>query len=980
MKRRTRQFGITRYLRHTTDGKCSTFVIMVAIMTTFTVVILPILQQQQQQQQQQRYQNFVVYGLTLQRQQWHHHHQQQQQRFDRIPTNAVTTTLHTAFIRKNEKLSLYSPRHLYDTSSSPSSSPSPSSSFLCLANTDQQYWNTNNSTDNYGSFSNNNDDTSTGTGTLPREKNENRNSDENSNNFSPNQGNTNDALPNQKRTNNSSNRKDDQTGEFRPNHVEYLRQYPQLKRQRRQLQRQQLDLQQQQRRQQQYQLQQQQEQQQKLQYQQQLQYQQHLQYQQQQQLQYQQQEQQQHQAQQQQQQQQLQQQQLQQLEYQQQLQQEQEQQQLQQQRQEYQQQLQQQQQQQEYQYQLQQKQKQQRQEFERQQQQQQQEEDSEKYHQDHSHHQRDIQSLLNWATSMGVTVAPGITWNENTPGDWSVQLTDTSALEVGTPVMTIPNHLILSSQDYSSPSSPSSSTYSIDSSSTSTSSSSSSYDLQTWLQHYCEKQQNDNNKNGTERKENICKNIPEILLMIRVLNEIALYDQSKWYPWLNSLPVSFTTGLYWNDMERSYAIQHHQRDTMPSSKTSARMGTTSTTSTSTIPTVDQFLKQQDIQWEFCSNAILDLLFFSSRDENGKQQRRPSSHSDHTGRNISTRSPPRVPKALQEWVSEYYGTCFIDDENTGTTDYNKKEQEEEFLEILKWTFSVVFTRSWRTPDGQHANIVPLGDSFNHHSQNANIQPSLNKKNSNGNNNNKNVDAATSDDSLQLVLTRKDATTSSTTGNTMTKPSKTNDLYLSYGMSQFPARFLVVFGFCDQSAPYVDAHIDTETLKPTTTTAAKAATTPTTTADDESLMMLIDPMQLVISTKGGVIAEDVWYYFLFMVLKEQDPIQLEKLVKAAEGNADVNADHYEVGIGNMLNELLDQWEFVVAQRLKNHIDMVLDVYYPLLPDNNNDNPNNNNNIMSMILKHHYFMRETFLKAKHHVESVLEQLKQIKQFLQD
>ena len=280
----------------------------------------------------------------------------------------------------------------------------------------------------------------------------------------------------------------------------------------------------------------------------------------------------------------------------------------------------------------------------------------------------------------------------------------------------------------------------------------------------------------------------------------------------------------------------------------------------------------------------------------------------------------------------------------------------------------------------------------------------------------MDVTMSDDNLQLVLTRKmddeaSATTTRTgTSSTRTTTTKTNDnsmtkgshdLYLSYGMSQFPARFLVVFGFCDETSPYIDAHIPIHTSSSLLLSNDKDVPLATNADNDLSTLvtMLIDPMQLVISTKDGVIAEDVWYYFLLQVLSEKDPSKLQDLMHTIEkitndDDDDNDYDDDDIINENILEELLDQWEFVVAQRLQIHIDMILEQYYPPIskeddsrynnvPERNGNNKNNGSDDdgtnMSMILSYHTYVRNIFLKAKQHVESVLEQLVQLQQ-LQD
>jgi hypothetical protein len=66
----------------------------------------------------------------------------------------------------------------------------------------------------------------------------------------------------------------------------------------------------------------------------------------------------------------------------------------------------------------------------------------------------------------------------------------------------------------------------------------------------------DNSSLMTWIEESIGKTyIAECLLMLRVLEETSKGRQSTWYPWLQSLPTSFRTGIYWDERERSCVQQ-----------------------------------------------------------------------------------------------------------------------------------------------------------------------------------------------------------------------------------------------------------------------------------------------------------------------------------------------------------------------------------------------------------------------------------------
>ena len=177
--------------------------------------------------------------------------------------------------------------------------------------------------------------------------------------------------------------------------------------------------------------------------------------------------------------------------------------------------------------------------------------------------------------------------------------------------------------------------------------------------------------------------LPEFIVMINLLQEVVKRDQSFWYPWIQSLPREFSTGLWMDEYERAIVDR----------------------------LAPQFLAHQEHQWEAFKRAF---------------------------------ETTKVVVADLEIVNH---------------------------DIFQWAFSVVFTRSWRTPDGKHAAIVPLGDMFNHG------LPS-------------NIHVKMHADACQMLL--KEAA------------QKGEGLYLDYGISQFPERFLVMYGFCDRSCQtiYID----------------------------------------------------------------------------------------------------------------------------------------------------------------------------------
>jgi hypothetical protein len=189
----------------------------------------------------------------------------------------------------------------------------------------------------------------------------------------------------------------------------------------------------------------------------------------------------------------------------------------------------------------------------------------------------------------------------------------------------------------------------------------------------------------------------------------------------------------------------------------------------------EFLLQQDLQWTACHQAL-----------------------QYTADNNL------LPMELQEFLCN---------------------AEDDMDDLTKWAFSIIFTRSWRTPSGSEATLVPLGDMFNHDSAMANVAPNI-----------------LEDGSVQMTL-KQDV-------------SEGSPLFLSYGMGVFPARFLVNFGFWDRSAQFMDANLTIPEEFP------------------------VDRSQLVASTRTGGITEDVWNLAIYRLLQERDPAMAEKLAVAQQ----------------------------------------------------------------------------------------------------
>jgi hypothetical protein len=289
------------------------------------------------------------------------------------------------------------------------------------------------------------------------------------------------------------------------------------------------------------------------------------------------------------------------------------------------------------------------------------------------------------------------------------------------------------------------------------------------------------------------------------------------------------------------------------------------------------LKEHEKQWETCNSLITKLVTDTSTDN-------------------------LLPRILRTWLTSQ--------PNLSLT--------------VQWVFSIVLTRSWRTPDGKHAQLVPLGDFLNHHGQDANVRPCIRK----------------GDNALQLCLI-EDVNCS------CDQPAC---IHLTYGNSHQPARFLVNFGFCDTSAALIDAQVDQYL--------ARKGLPP---ISDEKIWPPLDPSQLVVSSENGAVAEDVWVVFLLKVLRERDPGQIQRVQNAYDTDDDGSLDA-------LLDDLFEDWELSVALALKGHFEYLLDNIYPELSFSKEDytiHPH-----LSNIVRYNFFMRKVFQQAVNYLNIVADQ----------
>lgn len=287
------------------------------------------------------------------------------------------------------------------------------------------------------------------------------------------------------------------------------------------------------------------------------------------------------------------------------------------------------------------------------------------------------------------------------------------------------------------------------------------------------------------------------------------------------------------------------------------------------------MEQHAKQWQTCNSLISKLV----RETNGV-----------------------LPPVLQNWL----------------------RTQPDLASTVQWAFSIVLTRSWRTPDGKHATLVPIGDMLNHHSQHANVRPCIRH----------------GDNALQLCLIED-------TGCSRDEPAC---ISLTYGHTHQPARFLVNFGFCDTSAVLIDAGVDQYLLR--------KGLPP---ISDEKTWPPLDPSQLVVSSENGAIAEDVWVVFLLKVLRERDPSQIDR-IQTAYDTDDGRA------IGVLLDELLKDWELSVALELKEHFEYMLENIYPSLTFSQQDFVSHPH--LAIIVRYNFFMRQVIQQAVNHLNLVVDQ----------
>lgn len=232
------------------------------------------------------------------------------------------------------------------------------------------------------------------------------------------------------------------------------------------------------------------------------------------------------------------------------------------------------------------------------------------------------------------------------------------------------------------------------------------------------------------------------------------------------------------------------------------------------------------------------------------------------------------------------------------------------DIVKWGFSIVFSRSWRSPSNpDDARIVPIADCFNH------------------------------GDSANVIVEEPEGSYGPTEVLLKSDVDKDTELLLSYGPGYDPSRFLVIFGFFDESAEEVFCGI--------------AIKNPS----DEQIKLGCTDRAKMVYRSDGAIANSVWDTVLYTTLS-QVPDEQQLFYKA-----------YKSGNAEQFQALHRKYRLEVAAALRNHAEQVLATEYRVPSDKELASINiKEHRRLNMILRHNRFMRRVFETAKARLEQII------------
>jgi hypothetical protein len=229
------------------------------------------------------------------------------------------------------------------------------------------------------------------------------------------------------------------------------------------------------------------------------------------------------------------------------------------------------------------------------------------------------------------------------------------------------------------------------------------------------------------------------------------------------------------------------------------------------------------------------------------------------------------------------------------------------DIVKWAFSIVFSRSWRSQSNpDDARMVPLADNFNH-GEDASVL----------------VEEPEGENGPTKVMLKADV-------------ERDTELKLSYGPGYDPSRFLVIFGFFDDTVREVFCGV--------------AFTDPS----EELINLGAADRSSMIYRDDGAISNAVWDSTLYVTLAQKPDEQ------KAFYEAKITDD------AETFQALHRKYRLEIALSLKNHAEAVLQTEYLVPTDqelskiNVKEHPR-----LSMILRHNRFMRRVFGNVKDRLE---------------
>ena len=232
------------------------------------------------------------------------------------------------------------------------------------------------------------------------------------------------------------------------------------------------------------------------------------------------------------------------------------------------------------------------------------------------------------------------------------------------------------------------------------------------------------------------------------------------------------------------------------------------------------------------------------------------------------------------------------------------------ELLRWAFNVVFTRCWGQEGDDEENrkdIVPMGDMFNHgHPGNVVIDYD---KDRNCN-----------------ILLKDDV-----------KPG--DALSLSYGFETNPYRFMVVFGFVDESQQTIYSQL--------------LSANPSKRHVD----MGYDVSKMTFSTTDGSFTEEVWDFVLYSLLEQVPDIQ-EAYYKA-----------HVSGYQHTKDSIRRKFYIETCIMLKKHVDKTLLEMNDLIKKIDQYDMNEHE-LLPMIRRSNVFVAQTFSKVKHNIDQMIQQ----------